>query len=499
MTAAMTRTLPAILVFLCATAHAVNLNNWRFPYYQLATELDMVRTSPSGMFYDDLQGCAPFGTRLWPDSAGYSANHWALEPAGGVDLSTDKGIDGKTYRAGGQVLSDITYRHLSTRQVLNFDTRSAGDSTYPWTNDRAIAGRIDEAYLQATWKYGMLRIGRLNRNWGPFADRSLLLSANPYSYDGLEWQVFCTVFEYRHLFAAFPRQTSNLDTDGATHTGRYLTAHSLNVILGRWAALGITETVLFARSEGLPDLQYVNPMSIYFATNTNGEGGGNLMLGLAGWVHPCTERVKLSGQLIIDDFQFDNKTAGDQEPNHWGVDVGGTLKDPLPVKGVRSLVSLEYRYLSRRLYTVNVDNADIGENYVYMQRSLGAETTDGDRVRGAFTVLGRDFWLARIGLGLTRAGGNTATTRWSTEPRWTGPGLGYRKETSLSKRDNVERTIELSLEGRGYFRDFADGYVRLSNRWIENKGNGASAYRYDPAFGFGLTVHYCRLFLRLPK
>jgi len=55
--------------------------------------------------------------------------------------------------------------------------------------------------------------------------------------------VYCKVFEYRHLFAAFPRQKSNLDTDGVTLAGRYLTAHSLNVILKRWAALGITETV----------------------------------------------------------------------------------------------------------------------------------------------------------------------------------------------------------------------------------------------------------------
>jgi hypothetical protein len=58
----MSRTILAILVCSFAIAHAVNLNNWRFPYYQLATELDMVRTSPSGMFYDDMQGSAEPGS-----------------------------------------------------------------------------------------------------------------------------------------------------------------------------------------------------------------------------------------------------------------------------------------------------------------------------------------------------------------------------------------------------------------------------------------------------
>jgi len=40
--------------------------------------------------------------------------------------------------------------------------------------------------------------------------------------------------------------------------------------------------------------------------------------------------VNLFGQLVVDDWQIDNKSQGDQEPNEYGLLVGGYLADFLP-------------------------------------------------------------------------------------------------------------------------------------------------------------------------
>jgi hypothetical protein len=484
--------------FFSPSAFPVQLDNWRLPYYSLAERLGRYSPSPSGMFWDDLgpirDSCNVFNKSLWPDIGKTASNHWVLEPAGSGTIQNTNAFLGKNTLLRASLLNDILYKGFLTRQVVDIDSRFLDDGLYRGMRDRGIASRISEAYLQYTFKYGFARIGRINRNWGPFGDRSLVLSKNPYSYDAVEFGLHSSVFEFRHMFAAFPDQNQDLDW-GADQASRYLTAHSLNFMLGKFGSIGVTETVVFCRNKGIPDLQYVNPVSIYFTTNTNGEGSGNLMETFQWHLHPFTDKISILGQVIIDDIQVDNKGPGDQEPSHWGGDFGIFWTDFLP-SSLPHALSFEYRYCSRWLYTVADNNRNRGESYTYMGKSLGHPSNDNDSLNLSFSMAGNNFWAGCANIFYARQGENRVSSRWNDTLH---PGaLGYRKEPQFPS-GTVQQSAGFTLEARGYFKNYVDASLGLCNRWIQNENNVSHPMTYSPTVSFSLNLHYGDFFIALPK
>jgi hypothetical protein len=499
---------------------AVQLDNWVFPYYRAGTLLGCSDSPKNGMFWDDI-GVVPCFSRLWADSSRRGGNYWTLEPMALVsarnadtvfiddrgpvrhyinDRMQAQGLQEKGSFWKGQLLSDLRYRNVLVRQVLDVDSRNKDDLDYRGKTDRIAAGRLSEAYCQIDWKYGFFRLGRLSRSWGPFPDRSLVLSSNAHSFDGMEFKVASPLFEFRDLFAAFPYDNSSVDAEG-NNVNRYLTVHALNLMLGRFGEVGFFESMLFSRGGGWPDFQLINPFSLYTVINTNGEGNGNLMIGLQWNIHPFLDNLSIKGQLLVDDFQVDNKILMDQEPTHWGADMGAYVSDFLPLKK-RHFISLEYRYLSRWLYTVNPLDMQGGQRYSYLGRSLGEETNDNDRVHASFFIAGDDRFAVTFGLSLNRQGENSLWSRWknfSKDSLGAPLALGYRTEPKFPS-GVVERTIDWYVTILGYYRNYADFSLRVDNRWIRNKNNVATAsYAYDPLLSFTVSIHYCNFFVQLPK
>ncbi len=488
------RTVTSIISIICIyalTGYPVTLENWRAPFYRIAVEQSEISGSPSSMFWDEMRWAPIMDPRLWPDSAKYAKNHWTLEPALTTAFSNEKFISAKKYNFHFDMLSDFTWKKLTVRTALDVDQRYKSDPDYKWKTDRIAAGLIEEAYLQYTGKHGFMRFGRMKRNWGPFHDRSILLSNNPFAYDAFEWQLHTPFLEFRHLTAAFPRDFSDFDT-GAQKKNRYFSAHALNFIFGNWASIGISETVLFSRESGFPDLQLINPVSIYTVINTNGEGNANLMLGFQGWIHPLTDKITLKGQLVFDDFQVDDENVLDKEPTHWACDFGLYWVDLLPLP-FNHHFTFEYRYLSKWLYTVTPGNTLNGERYTYLGRSLGYEDIDGDFFKGAFTAVGKNFWAATAGITVARKDTNTLDTPWLNDST-----LGYTKEDPLSKRAHLKTTIAPFIEAHGYFRDFADIHFTFENRWVKDKKE-SKEYVYDPYISLTLSLHYSDFFVLFKK
>ena len=475
-----------LLFLLTVSAFSVPLENWRAPFYRIAVEQGEVTGSPSNLFWDDMRFSSIMSPFLWPDSANYSQDHWTLEPSLIPSFSNEEFITDKKANIHFDMLSDFRFKNLTVRTVLDVDqSYNEKNPYYVWHKARKAAGLIEEAYLQYTGKHGFARLGRLKRNWGPFYDRSILLSNNPFAYDAFEWQLHTSFLEFRHLFSAFPRLYSYVDTKWQKQD-RYFSAHALNFIFGEWASIGVSETVLFSRESGLPDLQLINPFSIYSVINTNAEGPANLMLGFQGWVHPFTDKITIKGQLVFDDFQVDDEDVMDKEPMHWAGDFGVYWIDPLPVQ-LNHHISLEYRYLSKWMYTVTTSNTFNGERYTYLGRSLGYQDIDGDFLKGSFTLAGNNFWAASAGMSLTRKDTCTIDSLWPSDT------LGYTKEDPLSKRAHLKSTINAFLEAHGYFRDYFDIHLCFENRWIRDKRE-LDEYEYDPRISLILSVHFCDFF-----
>jgi hypothetical protein len=476
-----------------AAGDGIEMGNWRRQWTLVLSELDMVYSSPSGLFWDLLYTSDPrLATVLaWPDSGSRAPDHWRLEPSL-IGLADSRAfVDSNTFAGRFEVTNDVRYGRLFTRQRLEVDSRAKSDSLYIWKTDRVAAGRIEEAWLQVAGDHWFIRFGRMGRSWGPFADQSLLLSAVPHTYDALEWQVWGRFFEFRHLFAAFNYSTSSYDTgDRNRLVQRYLTAHALSIMVGDWVSIGIFESVLFGR-EGLPDWQYVNPVSIYTVTNTNNEGSGNLMLGLQWRVHPFTKNVELLGQVLVDDLQVDNETAGDQEPPHFGLDVAVHWRNPFPLRFGHAL-RLRYTYLSRWLYLVSRPNTEKGERYTHLEQGLGADRNDGDRWDLGFSAAGHGGWFGRAGAVYARNGGNTLTSPWNTgDTAHPNAGYnGYRTETSL-RSDTVEQRIEVYAEAGYAWRGYVSAAVRGAARWVEHEDNTpGDGYEFKPWIAAEMSIQY---------
>ncbi len=483
------------IFFLTVQVFSGNLENWRQPFYRIAAEQQELTGSPSGMFWDDCGSAYIMDPVLWPDSGKYTQDHWTLEPALITTLSNEEFLSGKKGNVHLDVLSNFKFKNFTVRTVLDVDQNNKSDPEFVWKKDRVAAGLIEEAYVQYTGKHSFARLGRLKRNWGPFYDRSILLSNHSFAYDAFEWQLHTRFLEFRHLFTALPRYYSYIDTEKypgeINQLDRYLSAHALNFIFGKWGSLGVSETVLFSRRNGFPDFQYINPFSIYSVLNTNLEGQANLMLGFQGWVHPFTPKITLKGQVVIDDFQVDDASALDKEPLHWAGDFGLYWVDLLPIP-FNHHFSFEYKYLSKWMYTVTRGNTAQGERYTYLGKSLGDPDNDGDYFKGAFTAVGRNYWAASIGVSVTRKDTNTIRTPWYSDT------LGYTKEDPLSKRAFLKSTVNAFLEAHGYFRNFCDIHVCLENRWIRDKKK-SSDYTYDPRITLRVSVHYSDLFVLFNK
>lgn len=462
--------------------------NWRSPYFIMASEMGYAQKTGSGMFWDGIGSIDLFEKSLWLDSAKLKNNHLFFEPsinAGFLSAPPDT-QDPQFWSFG--ILNSLVYKNIMVRQTLAVDKKYEYDAYYPSSRDRALRGRIDEAFIQANWKYGFLRLGRMERNWGPFADRSLLLSANPFTYDALEWQLQTSFLEFRHLFAAFPYEKSEWDTDGR-QINRFFTAHSLNFVFGKWGTIGLFESVVFTREKGFPDFTYVNPISVYAVVNTNQEGDGNLMIGAQWNIFPFGDKISFRGQLLLDDFQVDDKTTTDKEPTHWGVDMGLYWKNPLPLK-VKNTIKIEGNLRSRWLYTVTDDNSDIGERYTYLSKNLGAAENDGYRISAGLDMAGQRNYASSVYAAYEKNRGNTPLSRWNDRTHT--PGLPY--ESYLP----AEEKVDLGFNFYFYFKDYADLRLSSSNVIVKNENNILSSYKFKPAVKAELSMHFSGFIMNLP-
>jgi hypothetical protein len=481
--------------------NAVELHNWRMPYYRIAAEMGLVSSSPSGMFWDDLGAAPLLDSSIWFDENTIRGNHWILEPAFSLGLQTPAENSEKIAYGDLEVLNDITYRNLLVRQTLHADKRYDYDPFFPAHPDRFARGRIEEAYAQFDWQYGFLRFGRMLRNWGPFVDRSLFLSSNPYTYDAFEWGARSSIFEFRHLFAAFAQNLGHpvISNNTDNQYGRFFAAHSLNVMFKQWATFGVFETMVFRRNSGFPDLQYVNPFSIYSVSNTNQEGQGNLMLGFQTSIHPGTDKIDLRGQLLLDDFQVDNKITTDKEPPHWGMDAGIYCRDFLPLPQ-RNLLKAGYQRRSEWTYTVSDNDMNEGEGYTYLSKSLGLPRNDGDNLWLGMSIIGKKNWLGTAMLSYGCEGEKTVLSRWNDNATGNIQGLPYDYNLSEFPSGVVQSMFLFSLEGAACYKDYADISLGLANRWIKNKGNIAtSGSVYSPKFTCALGLHFSDFHVPLPK
>jgi hypothetical protein len=197
-----------------------------------------------------------------------------------------------------------------------FDTRLKWDPDYDGKQDRFIAGRNAEAYVDARWRFGELFFGSLDRNWGPAALEGLIVSPSPYSYD----QLAVTLGTRRIQLQGIVTQLDDRpDTSGAPNH-RFFVAHRLLWRPSAATTLGLWEGAIAAGPARTLEPWFANILNVGLLVEYDRNVKVNSLLGVD--VEFRLRGVKLFAQALLDDIQIDRQAPGDSEPPSYGVTLG---------------------------------------------------------------------------------------------------------------------------------------------------------------------------------
>ncbi len=251
---------------------------------------------------------------------------------------------------------------------VNLDRARAIDPEYTGKVYRGLAGGIETAVLGFQKGRISLVLGRQRIFWGP-QRINLLISetAEPLDLFSASYRTGRLAFNF--LFARLdgsrPDEIDSLRfPDVSFNDNRYLVGHRLDLTLHRILRVGLFETVLFGGEGRPPELYYLNPLQFFHAAQLNENEDDNTILG-ADFTFLPARGVCAYGQFLVDDFQIDDESAGDQEPNEWGVMIGmrtaGRIKSPIPD------IKLEYTRLANRTY----HQREPRNRYLYRNQLIG--------------------------------------------------------------------------------------------------------------------------------
>lgn len=133
--------------------------------------------------------------------------------------------------------------------------------------------------------------------------RSLLLSdySNNYFYLKLNWRV--SKFHLQNIFAELSQDSDLNSTTERLLPKRYMAAHYFGFSPSPNLSFGFYEVVVFSRLNHF-ELQYLNPVILYRTVEQLLGSPDNILIGLdAKW--NLFKRVQLYGQLMVDEFKFD--------------------------------------------------------------------------------------------------------------------------------------------------------------------------------------------------
>ena len=236
-------------------------------------------------------------------------------------LELDRGVPvrrpgkSRAFASGGLNLT-LLYGPVTIVTHPYFDTRLKYDPDYEGKKDRIIAGRNAEAYVRAVWRYGEVFFGSVDRNWGPPAAQSLLVSPAPYSYDHFAVTIGTPSFHIEGLLT----QLDDLNDTTGTANHRYFVAHRLVIRPPGRTALVLWEGNVLAGPARQLEPWYANIFTLGLLQQYDQNSRTNSLLGFD--LQTRVAGVTASGSFLLDDIQIDKKTAADREPPSYGFTLG---------------------------------------------------------------------------------------------------------------------------------------------------------------------------------
>ncbi len=240
--------------------------------------------------------------------------------------------------------------NITAVSSFSLDESLANDPDFSGKVWRGLAGRIDYAYLEFGFSHLTLTFGRDKAKWGPGRRGNLLLSSNSESMDMLKMTGRWGPLRYSTVTAVLDPYHTLInygDSTAPARINRYLSAHRLEIKPIDMLSVGLSESVVYGGVGRQIEFYYTNPLTWYHGEQLNKNNEDNTFISLDFSFRP-RRGVLIYGEFLVDDFQIEKETKGDDEPNELGYVGGFFVSDPIAESGVD--ISFEYARINNWTY-----------------------------------------------------------------------------------------------------------------------------------------------------
>ncbi len=249
-------------------------------------------------------------------------------------------------------LKPTLFYEWSTGTVFLQPVLKFGDDSLPPSKEfeDVVMADYERVYVRHTSGIFSIFIGRERFAIGPSPRYNLLLSGYSAPLDWLHYSLQSPKLKFSFFISRLDDLYSKpLEYSGDTisqyiNARRYLTIKRFDYSPTKWLNFGLSEGAVFGGEDFALEMYHFNPIALFQAYQYNYSEDMNLFLSVDGKVFLSNISFYLS--LLIDDFQLE-KDPND-EPNHWGTNIGAEFADPFGLKNTFWMV--EYTAVSRYTY-----------------------------------------------------------------------------------------------------------------------------------------------------
>jgi hypothetical protein len=213
------------------------------------------------------------------------------------------------------------------RGIIGEEGKTASRRTNPWRGDYTADFR--RAYISGTGilpigQFGLM-LGRQSIFWGPGYGGSLIVSDNSPAFDMVLLKARFGPVKAIAFSAVLDKMWS--EQPYRYLANRYLSGHRIDWIVNNRIELGLSELIIYGGDARGMELQYLNPLLPYYASQWNSDQDDNVLTSADFAIRPV-DGLKIYGELLVDDFNY-----ADHDPNALGYIAGLYLSDPLGISG----------------------------------------------------------------------------------------------------------------------------------------------------------------------
>jgi hypothetical protein len=299
---------------------------------------------------------------------------------------------------------------LSAISYFTLDRAKALDPDYTGKKYRGLAGNLETSLISFHRGRFTASLGRTRLFWGP-QRVNLLISETAEPLDLVSTSYAQGRFTFNFVFARLDGSSpdavdSTRFPEATFNDNRYLAGHRIDINVHKHLRIGLFETVLYGGEGRPPELYYLNPLQFFHSAQLNEDADDNTILGLD-FTALLGKGMSAYGQLLVDDFQIDDASRGDNEPNELGLMLGvfktGKVGTLIPD------IKAEYVRITNRTY----HQREPRNRYLFRNKLIGHPLgPDADSVSIKFRFWPTQIFFAEFELAFRRHGEGSIYNAW---------------------------------------------------------------------------------------